>query len=180
MSWPRLARPPTTSRQVVGKVFPIRIAGMDQPDLPRPWPALQAGLALDRRRHIGVRLTIHQPIQSIAPGERRPNTRFMLRNPAHQIAGDAEIQRSIWSVRHDVNPACGQGGECDRQSLRKGLRGYHIRRPASAGRDKVVGGRDKTGHDPGARIGAEQITDWQTRQLGGEALLALAEGHSNG
>jgi GNAT superfamily N-acetyltransferase len=30
------------------------------------------------------------------------------------------------------------------------------------------------------RIGAEQITDWQTRQLGGEALLALAEGHAHG
>jgi GNAT superfamily N-acetyltransferase len=30
------------------------------------------------------------------------------------------------------------------------------------------------------RIGAEQITDWQTRQLTGEALARLAKGHSDG
>jgi GNAT superfamily N-acetyltransferase len=30
------------------------------------------------------------------------------------------------------------------------------------------------------RIGAEPITDWHTRQLGGDALAALAEGHPNG
>ena len=30
------------------------------------------------------------------------------------------------------------------------------------------------------RIGAEQITDWQTRTLGGDALASLAKGHSHG
>nr|WP_294518505.1 GNAT family N-acetyltransferase [uncultured Rhodopila sp.] len=29
-------------------------------------------------------------------------------------------------------------------------------------------------------IGAEPITDWHTRQLGGDALAALAEGHTHG
>ncbi len=30
------------------------------------------------------------------------------------------------------------------------------------------------------RIGAEPMTDWHTRQLGGDALAALAEGHPHG
>jgi hypothetical protein len=142
--WPRSAWPPATSHQPDRQIIPLGISGDDQPDLPGSGPAFQAGFPLDGGAHVTMLFGVGQAVKLIAAGECRTGAGLVRTDTIGQIARYAEIQRSVRSVGHDVNPAGGHGQDDAGGWLRKGLR-----RPAF---DKfvvgeVVGGRAKPGHD---------------------------------
>ncbi|MEA2737537.1 MAG: hypothetical protein QOH05_844 [Acetobacteraceae bacterium] len=122
VSWPGLARPPTTSDQYDGQVIPIRIAGDDQSDFPGPRPSLQAGLPLDGGAHVGVGFGIDQTMQFVATGEARSHTFLMLSNAAGQVARHADVERAVRTIGHDVDTTRWHERNDTRRRLRKSLR----------------------------------------------------------
>ena len=144
VSWPGLARPPTTLHQTERQISLFRICCDDQTDFPSSGPPLDAGFTLYGCPHIFVRLAVNQAIELIAASERRPKAGLMCSHTASQIARHAEIQRSVWAIGDDVDPAGGHGRDITRGWLRRSLS-----RPPNCRRRgrQVVGGRAKPGHD---------------------------------
>ena len=56
-----------------------------------------------------VTLGIDQPLQSVALGKAFDAARTMIRDATGKIAGDANIERAIRSIGHDVDPAARHG-----------------------------------------------------------------------
>jgi hypothetical protein len=144
VSWPGLARPPTTLHQTERQIGPFRICCDDQTDFPGSGPPLDAGFTLYGCPYICVRLAVNQAIELIAASKRRPKAVLMCSHTAGQIARHAEVQRSVWAIGHDVDPAGGHGRDITHGWLRKSLS-----RPLNwrERRVQVVGGRAKPGHD---------------------------------
>jgi hypothetical protein len=154
MSWRRgLSRPVlgpglawllTALHQPDRQIVPLGISGDDQPNLPGSGPALQAGFPLDGGTHVAMLFGVGQAIKLIAAGERRSDSGLVRADTIGQIARYAEIQRSVRSVGHDVDPAGGHGRDDAGGWLRKGLRKPAVDKFVVG---EVVGGRAKPGHD---------------------------------
>src|SRR5579871_3030875 len=79
---------------------------MDQPDLPASRPMLDVFLPLDCGKHILMPCGINQAVQAIVLGEPAYEPLLVLSHTTPpDVAGDADIQRSIATVGHDVDPA---------------------------------------------------------------------------
>jgi hypothetical protein len=66
---------------------------------------LDVGFALDRAADVIVPFGIDEEIETVSLGESVNLTPPVLVDPADQIAGDADIERTVSLVGHDVNPA---------------------------------------------------------------------------
>ena len=97
-------------RQQPVQVGPARIAFENEPNFPRPWPMLHRLLALDGAKNRLVRLAIDKPIQPVCLGEPVDDSFPMLPNPARYVRGDADIERAVRAVGHDVDPRGPHGG----------------------------------------------------------------------
>jgi hypothetical protein len=144
VSWPGLARPPTTLHQTERQIGPFRICCDDQTDFPGSGPPLDADFTLYGCPYIYVRLAVNQAIELIVASKIRPKAVLMCSDTAGQIARHAEVQRSVWAIGHDIDPAGGHGRDITHGWLRKSLS-----RPLNwrERRVQVVGGRAKPGHD---------------------------------
>ncbi|MEA2731466.1 MAG: hypothetical protein QOF70_5941 [Acetobacteraceae bacterium] len=149
VSWPGLARPPTTLHQPHQQIVPLEIPGYDQTDLPRSWPTLQARFALNGGPHVAVSLAIHQAIQLVPAGKRRSSTLLVRPDATGQGTRYAQIPRSVRSIGHDVYPAGGHRRNDAPRWLRKSV-GNAVRTHFDDSRTgEVVGGRARLGHDTG-------------------------------
>src|SRR5215469_14830597 len=104
-SWPGLTRPSRGSRELVKKIVPLGILRKDEIDLPGAWLMLDVPLALNGGANIVVAFCPHQMFQAILRNETFSDTFAMFPNTAREIAGDPDVQSSIWSVRDYVDPA---------------------------------------------------------------------------
>src|SRR6185369_11548852 len=104
-------RPSTSLRatescqEAIIKVVPIRIVCHDQPDLPGSPPGLESLLPQDRRLDVLMALAIHKALQSITLGKAFQDVVAMFPDAPSKVAGDADVQRPIGTICHDVDPA---------------------------------------------------------------------------
>src|SRR5258708_33869897 len=79
--------------------------GEDETDLPGTWPVLQIFLALDRGADVVVTLGEDEALQAVALGEAVGRALAVLPGAAREVAGDADIDRAVGAVRHNVDPS---------------------------------------------------------------------------
>src|SRR5690242_572686 len=84
---------------------------MDQPYLPGPGPVLNVLLPLDGRKHVFVSFDVDQPMQAVVTSETIYQTYLVLGHTSSNVARDADIQRTVWTVGHDVNPVGGHAAQ---------------------------------------------------------------------
>ena len=159
VSWPGVARPPTTLKQPNRQIVPIWISRDNQAHFPGSVPSLDVGFSLNGGRHIAMLLGIDQTMQAISGCEHRPSPVFMRADPGCQIAGHAGVQRSIWTVRHDVDPTNRHGSSLSYKQLTNRLGGRDFLLPMIGQRHQVVGGRATPGHDTKQRPTRPWTTD---------------------
>ena len=147
VSWPALARPPTTLHKPHRKIDPLRIPSDDQSHLPGPRPTFQTGFALYGREYVAVGLAVNQAMQLIATGECRSGAILMCPHTASKTSRYADIQRPVRAIGHNVYPGSVHSGEHTARRLRKSLRRADSRGLLRSDGCKVVGGRDKPRHD---------------------------------
>lgn len=94
------------------QVLPSWVLGSKQTDLPRARPALQAGLALDCRSDVLVMFEVNEAGEGIAANEAAADTVSMFPDAADQVIRDADTERSVGFVRHNVNPAAHRREGC--------------------------------------------------------------------
>src|SRR5258708_26606090 len=87
------------------EVVPFRIVCPDHPDLPGSAPGLESLLPHDRRWDVLMALAIHKALQSVAFGKAFQEVIAMFPDPPSEVAGDADVQRAIGTICHDVHPA---------------------------------------------------------------------------
>src|SRR5262249_29656181 len=75
----------------------------DQGELPVAVPALDRGLALDRRGHGLMRLVPDQHLAAVALGEPLAGAPFVLEHAPDELAGHAGVERAVATARHDVD-----------------------------------------------------------------------------
>ena len=82
-----------------GEIEPVRIRTLDQVDLPIPRLALQHLLPVDGRSRLIELLVIDEPVHTIAPREALDDIVAVPEDAAPEIAGHADIERSIGLAR---------------------------------------------------------------------------------
>ncbi len=87
------------------KVAPFRIDVPDQPCLPGARPLLDVLLSLDCVCYVFVPFEIDEPVQPVSFREAGYCVRSMLERASDDVVGDADVQRAIWPVGHDVDPS---------------------------------------------------------------------------
>jgi len=100
----RSARRPSGVQRLV-KIGPIRVHLLDGRQLPQPRPMLDRLLALNGRADVFVEFVIDQPFQAMLLGETFGQPFAVFICAPRQIGGDADIERSVAPIRHDVNVA---------------------------------------------------------------------------
>jgi hypothetical protein len=123
---------PIRSDELIVKVVPGRIYRQDEVHLPASRPMLHVSLVLDRRAGIAVALHVYQPLQPISLGEPGQNAFAMLPSVFREVARHPGMLDAVRAVRHYVGP-----GTCHTATLQ----------PRGIGRNALVDGRDKPGHD---------------------------------
>jgi len=92
------------SRIPIGRqIIPVGIIGADKIYLPCSRPFLEPLFALNSSIGVGAFLSINEKMLSISFRESLKRFIFMLKNSRFQVAGDADVQRTPWLVRYDVN-----------------------------------------------------------------------------
>ena len=81
----------------------------NEPDFPIATPALEALLEADGGRGFSEPGLENQAINAVFPCEAGRQLRAMLRDPAFQAAGDADVERAVLAAGEDVDPV-GHGG----------------------------------------------------------------------
>jgi hypothetical protein len=66
---------------------------------------LQVLLPLDRGSHVFVALSPHEPFELISLGEPIRYPLPMLPDTPSEITGKTNVNRPIWSIRHDTDPS---------------------------------------------------------------------------
>src|SRR3954463_7872073 len=92
------------------KIVPVRIESDNLPDLPCARPMLDVVLALNSIADVVELLEIHQPLQSVSPGETCDEPGAMLIDATYEVARHADIQNTVPTVRHNVDPATCHAG----------------------------------------------------------------------
>jgi hypothetical protein len=75
--------------------MPIRVARLDQLNLPAPIPLLDLLLALDSADDAVASLEVDKLLDAIALGEARNLRAFVFLDAPNQVVGDADIERPI-------------------------------------------------------------------------------------
>jgi hypothetical protein len=96
--------------QAVVKIIPVRVLCENELDLPGARPVLYQLFALNRQANVIVALDIDQPLQPVPLGEAFEHSLAMLPNPACEIARYPDIEGTVLSVGHDVDPAASHVG----------------------------------------------------------------------
>ena len=118
-----------TLHQIIVKIPPFGVGAADQPRLPGARPVLNILFALDCGHDVLVPFDLDQSRQFIAAGELAADARSVFVCAACDVVGDADVQRAIRPVGHDVNPATLHGWDCGPRSLRRrGWRAPGLRR----------------------------------------------------
>jgi hypothetical protein len=78
---------------------------MNKADFPGTPPTLYGLFSLDRLTNILVPLGIDEAFQFVPLCKAYNLASAMLMNSARQISRYTDIERTVWSVGHDVNPA---------------------------------------------------------------------------
>jgi hypothetical protein len=94
-----------------------------------------------------MEFVINESIELVPAGKSRSETTLMVADATREIAGDTQIERSVRSIRHDVDPTGGHAQDFAGERLRNGVRKDLYRRSSGIYGGKVVGGRAKPGHD---------------------------------
>jgi hypothetical protein len=100
---------PALPIQLVVKIAPFPIIGVDQPNLPCARPVLDVALSLDGSADVFVELHPDEPLQTITTGEPFDEPLVMLIGAPRDIRRHAGIERSVWTVRHYLDPAAAHG-----------------------------------------------------------------------
>jgi len=87
------------------KIIPVRVRGHDQVDFPIPHPMLDRFLPPDRAGDFVVPLGINQAFETIPPGKATYDPSAVFTNPANDIAGHTDIQRTKSLVGDNVDPS---------------------------------------------------------------------------
>ncbi len=106
----------------------MRIAPLNQLDLPVSLPFLEPLLSLDRGIDVIMSLEVNETLDSISPGKPGQRVTAMLPGATHKIIRDTDVKRAVRRAGHDVDP--GIGHPCAPFSIRN--HGW----PAFAGHDK--------------------------------------------
>ena len=85
------------------QILPLRIELLDQPDLPRPAPAFDRLLPLDRRYDLLMALEVDQSLQPVSLSKAGNRPYPVLINPPKDVRRDADVKRPVRSVRHDID-----------------------------------------------------------------------------
>ena len=87
------------------KVVPTGVLRDDEIHLPGARPVLHSPLPLDGCGYFVVPLRVDEAGQTVPLGEPFNQTLPVFPCSAHNVTGDAKIERAVGSVSHDVNPA---------------------------------------------------------------------------
>jgi hypothetical protein len=93
-----------TSDELVEQIIPFRILGKNKLDFSFPGPMLHVFLALNCRTYIVMTFSPDETFQAILLGKTIRYTFPVLPDSQSEIAGNADVKRSIWSIREDVDP----------------------------------------------------------------------------
>ena len=106
---PALSRdPPSLQRQrlkseILGKIAPRRIVGVNEIVLPRARPSLDPLLAENGRVHLFVKLKPDEPLDPVLPRETAHRPVAVLPDARGQVRGHAGIERAVGRLRQDVD-----------------------------------------------------------------------------
>ena len=98
---------------VLEQVAPGGVGLADQAQFPLAVPVLHPFLADDGLVDILVAFDVDQPDQAMLAAELRAAPRAVLDNPRGEVGGDADVQRAVRRVGHDVDPAAFHGGQAN-------------------------------------------------------------------
>jgi len=93
----------TLSGDVVEQIPPIRVGRLDQVQLPVALPFLHAKLAKASLLKIVMRFVPDKETAAMLGAELAAKAVPMLSCASHEIAGDAQVKRSITATCHDVD-----------------------------------------------------------------------------
>ena len=85
------------------QIRPMRIALVDQVDLPRPMPTLQLLLAHDRWLHVAEQLKVDKAMDGIARGESGERIVAMLPHSRDKIGRYTDVKRAVMPARQNIN-----------------------------------------------------------------------------
>ena len=105
VGWRRLRDVGGDSGELVRQVVPVWVVSFDQGDLPVAVPAFEALFVGDA---VGDRVAAFGPdeaVQSVAAAEVRSVAGAMLVDAGGEMRGDADVERAVVAVAHDVDPA---------------------------------------------------------------------------
>jgi len=88
--------------QTTSQIPPSSVAFFDQIDLPLPSPVLDLLFTHDRLVHGVEHLKMHKEVSAVALGESVKRAIPVLRNPSHQVGGNAGVDRSAKTAGHEV------------------------------------------------------------------------------
>jgi hypothetical protein len=89
----------------IEQIPPLRVLPMNQPHLPRTRPVLDHLLSLDRGANIVMLFKIDELLQVILLRETAYQTIAMFMAAPDEVAGDADVKRTIAAIGHYVNKA---------------------------------------------------------------------------
>jgi hypothetical protein len=110
--------------ECIKQIPPLGVLPVDQPHLPRTRPVLDRLLTLDRGANIVMLFKIDELLQVILLRETEYQTVAMFIAAPDEVAGDADVKRTIAAAGHYVNKAA-----------------------THRTNQQDVDGRDKSGHD---------------------------------
>ena len=87
----------------IKEIGPLRVHALNQPDFPRPLPFLQLLLALDSRFHRFKKIVEHEQFDAVFFCEPFDKPLAMLGHTAEDIAGHADVERSVSTAGEDVH-----------------------------------------------------------------------------
>src|SRR3546814_129974 len=85
------------------QIMPVGVLTLDQIDLPLPVPAFQLFLTRYGRSHVAEHLVSDEPADAVTARVARDGVIPMLPQPGNQIAGDADVERSIGLAGEDID-----------------------------------------------------------------------------
>src|SRR5690242_7728880 len=91
------------SKQAGGKIIPIKILFLDQPDLPCSFPFLHLKLAVTSLLNVVEGLKPNQLLAAVSLREPRNHSLAVLPNALHEIARHPNVDRSVFPTRHNVD-----------------------------------------------------------------------------
>ena len=90
---------------IVPQVAPVGVLRADQLELPLALPLLHRLLARDGLADVGVAFGVGQAGEAVFGAEFGAGALAVLVNAGGEVGGDADVERAVGGVGHDVDPA---------------------------------------------------------------------------